>query len=217
MKQDPLMKNRPCIYVIRNSVDNKMYVGKTKCLYRRVGQYLYDFRNLRRDHINCYLLFAMQKHGVDQFSVTAIEYCEIEKLSERELYWMKKLRTTNRKYGYNLRMDSSTGMLTSTDTSAKIRSNLKRQWLSGARSNHAKKMRDKWALNPDRRLAQASQFSRTLTKYSYHVHVGDSVIECNYKELVALGYKNILSTFHRNKSNEGSCKGVFIRRVSVNG
>ena len=41
-------------------------------------------------------------------------------LRERELYWMRKFNSTDRRYGYNLRMDSSTSMIVHEETRKRL-------------------------------------------------------------------------------------------------
>ena len=45
---------------------------------------------------------AMRKYGIDNFSFEVLEECDIERLDEREQYWIAYLDSMNREKGYNL-------------------------------------------------------------------------------------------------------------------
>lgn len=77
------------IYAIISIIDDKIYVGSSiKLKYRFVKHF--NELALNRHHSR-YLQFAYNKHGRSNFIVTVIEYCEIDKLLEREQYWLDKL------------------------------------------------------------------------------------------------------------------------------
>ena len=67
MEADINNKNKICIYCIENTVNGKKYIGKTKCLYKRIHQYLYDYKDQSRNNINEYFLNSLNKHGIDKF------------------------------------------------------------------------------------------------------------------------------------------------------
>lgn len=215
MKPNKFLKNRPGIYGIRNLVNNKIYVGKTKCMYKRCHQYVYDFRERTIGHINDYLYNAMVKNGIDNFEFFPLEFCEIENLQERELSWMTELNSVDRNHGYNLRLDSSTGMIVSKSTSGKISNTLRKQWGDGKRDGHSEKMKEYWCGNTQRRRQQSKLFSKHRTKYEYEVHHPNGQIEnCQYKRLCELGIKNVISNFHKQRTNSTVCKGFRVVRFN---
>lgn len=216
MTPNKFLKERPCIYGIRSLANNKIYIGKTKCIYRRCQQYIYDFNTRAIGHINDYLYNAMKKAGTNNFEMFPIEFCEIEFLSEKEIYWMMTLNSTNRNKGYNIRMDSSTGMITAPETSVKISNNLKSQWAAGMRDGHSKKLKDNWCKNEDRRKLQKEIMRKSLTKYKYLVtNATGEITSCDYQQLVDMGLKNVIATFHKKNSNDVKFKGFNIKRILI--
>lgn len=208
-----LYKDKPMIYAIVNKVNNKVYVGKTKCGYRRCHQYLYDFRERQIGHINDYLYNAMRKVGIDNFEMFPLEFCDLNGIDARELHWMIELDSTNRNKGYNLRMDSSTGMITSSETSDKISNNLKRQWAEGLRDGHSEKLKKSWEGNSKRKKQQSKLMTNIKTKYEYVVTDPEGVTTLvNYQGLVDRGITGALTAFSRYKKNETMCKGYRIIR-----
>lgn len=214
MKPDKELKGRSGIYLIVNVRTGKVYVGKTSCFYRRCSQYIYEIREQRHAHINNYLLAAINKLGVGNFKFVVAEFCDVADISQRELAWMRQLRSTDRDHGYNLRMDSRTGMVAHPETVEKIRGNITRQWADGVRDGHSDKLRDYWADADDRKVNQAEVMRKALTKYHYKVHLPTGCVDVAYKELAELGYaKAAMSAFYKKRHDTVVCKGVTIERV----
>ena len=109
--------NKCGIYCIRNIVNQKVYIGKSKNIYTRICTHISSLRRKTKDE-NRHLINAWEKYGEDKFEYFVLEYLEIneELLKERELFWMKQYDSTNREKGYNLRMDSSTNMIVHEET-----------------------------------------------------------------------------------------------------
>lgn len=86
------------IYCITNLINNKKYIGKT----------IYSIDKRWRQHINdskkntCELrpLYkAMNKYGIDNFTIKELEQCDDQLLSIKEQYWIDKYNTYQN--GYN--------------------------------------------------------------------------------------------------------------------
>lgn len=83
------------IYKITNKVNNKIYIGQTR--------YTVEFRwrqhkNKKTDFGN-HFHDAIRKYGEDNFLVETLEECDVEKLNEREIYYIAKFDSFNN--GYN--------------------------------------------------------------------------------------------------------------------
>lgn len=86
------------IYVITNNVNGKQYVGKTNdTIQNRFKTHIKDSK--RRSYEKRPLYSAMNKYGVECFSVEELEECSPEEAPDREVYWIDKLNTYH--YGYN--------------------------------------------------------------------------------------------------------------------
>lgn len=158
---------------------------------------------------------AMLKYGFDSFSFSIVELCDVSVCAERELYWMDFYDSCNHDKGYNLRRDSSSGMVTHKSTSDKISKRLKKEWSSGIRSEHSDKMKKKWSERD--KSEQSAVMSKALTKYFYKLTNSDGVVQIVvYKQLCELGLKNIISKFHTKKSDVVSYKGYIVERFKIN-
>ena len=105
------------IYGIKNIINNKIYVGKAKNIYKRAQSHIYCLNKKSKDE-NRHLIAAWNKYGSSNFICFIIEKLEINEdlLKEKELYWIQFYKATDRNFGYNLRMDSSTKMIVHEET-----------------------------------------------------------------------------------------------------
>lgn len=86
------------IYVITNNINGKQYVGKTNdSIEKRFKEHISDSRRERCEKRPLYS--AMNKYGVEHFSIEELEECSSEEAPTREAYWIDKLNTYH--YGYN--------------------------------------------------------------------------------------------------------------------
>ena len=84
------------IYVIKNSINEKVYVGQTRNLSQRWSSHRYS---ARKDHRALYV--AMREIGVENFTFELLEECSDEQTaSDQETLWVEKFNSFNS--GYNL-------------------------------------------------------------------------------------------------------------------
>lgn len=84
------------IYIIKNLINNKVYIGQTK-------QTLSNRWSKHKTSNGCPILFkAIQKYGFNNFSISEIERCNKETVNQREQYWIHYYKSTNSKFGYNI-------------------------------------------------------------------------------------------------------------------
>lgn len=217
----------PGIYVIKNSINGKVYVGKSKNCYSRLHQHIYDIKTENRNYNeNPHLLNAVKKYGIDNFECYLVEKIDSnienieEILSEKELNWMKELNSLDPEIGYNLRFDSDGKCYCSEETSKKISERLKSEWKSGVRSNHSNKMKEYWKKSNDRKSNQSKIMSKNKTKYVYDIYKDNILIteSGSYNDLKSLNVDGAcFSYFSRHKTNEyNSQTGYKIIRKLIN-
>lgn len=117
MKLHPSDNHKSGIYCIRNIVNNKVYIGKAKNIYTRIIGHIHNLRVKSKDE-NRHLINAWHKYGEDKFEYFVIEYLEFDEelLKKRELFWILNYDAINPEKGYNLRLDSSTGLIVQDET-----------------------------------------------------------------------------------------------------
>lgn len=74
------------IYKYTNKINGKVYIGQSINIETRYQQHLYD--SSHRADRGSGVDLAIKKYGIDNFDFEIIEECPIEKLDEREIYWI---------------------------------------------------------------------------------------------------------------------------------
>lgn len=76
------------IYKITNKINQKSYIGKTLGTIK--GRFIEHIRDSRKERTEKRPLYsAMNKYGVENFSIEEIEQCSYEVVNERETYWIQ--------------------------------------------------------------------------------------------------------------------------------
>lgn len=94
------------IYQIKNIITNIVYVGSAVNIDKRWKRHVWELNN--QSHSNIYLKRAWNKYGAENFKFEILEIIEdINKLIEREQFWLDWTKAANRKFGYNFRLDAT--------------------------------------------------------------------------------------------------------------
>ena len=94
------------IYLIRNLINNKCYVGKTNStLDKRFRQHYYE--SLKESRGSRPLYRAFQKYGIDNFTISLIETVSTESASKRESFWIDYHKTFGEGYNATLGGDGT--------------------------------------------------------------------------------------------------------------
>lgn len=90
------------IYKTTNIVNGKIYIGKSKSLVEESQLYLGS---------GTLINYAIKKYGITNFTKEIVEdkIETIDKLNERETYWIITLNSTNRNVGYNVTLGGDGG------------------------------------------------------------------------------------------------------------
>lgn len=96
----PFTKKISGIYKIENKINGKIYIGQSVDVYRRLKKHIWEIKSN-----NNILYKALKKYGVENFTYELIEECEINKLDEKEKYYIKKYNSyinAENSNGYNM-------------------------------------------------------------------------------------------------------------------
>jgi group I intron endonuclease len=120
------ISNKSGIYKIQNIINNKVYVGSAINLRKRKNNHLSDLRYNR--HSSSHLQNAFNKYGEKTFKFVVLESVKnIIELEEREIFWIKKLKSHINSNGYNARIfvTDNRNLKHSEETKKKISENRK--------------------------------------------------------------------------------------------
>jgi len=109
------------IYFYKNEINNKMYVGQSRDIQKRI--YVHNFRLSKGIDDSIRLQNSVIKYGLSNFSWGVLEFCSESELDNKEIYWIEHLNTLSPR-GYNLRNGGSYGKH-SKETKQQIRDSTK--------------------------------------------------------------------------------------------
>ena len=174
MKTSKLHESVCGIYCIRNTINQKVYIGKSVNIRQRIYNHIgsLNSKNVKRE--NQHFINAWWKYGSDNFEYFILETLNknqenIENIIKiKELFWMDYYESFNRKKGYNLRRDSSTKMIVHDET--KIKNSISQKLRFSKFTKEEKQQWGKissnfWKNNPEIKENMRQKVSNTHTKY----------------------------------------------------
>jgi len=168
--------NKCGIYLIRNKVNQKVYIGKSINIYTRIKDHITAL-NRKNKNENIHLINSWHKYGKDCFEYEVLEYLERNDniLSEKELYWMVEYDSINRDKGYNLRLDSSTKCILPEETKKRMSEGTKKYYENNPEAR--KKIGDTsskfWKENPEIKQQMAEKVSKAKHKFKIAQYTRD--------------------------------------------
>ena len=92
------------IYIIRNTVNNKVYIGQTRTSIKQ--RWSEHIRHAK--YGNYPINRAIKKYGIDKFYIEILEICSVDKLDEREIFYIDLYKSYNKATGYNVSIGGKT-------------------------------------------------------------------------------------------------------------
>lgn len=92
------------IYIIRNTINSKVYIGQTKTTIEQRWQEHLRHAKYGDQVINR----AMRKYGIDKFYIETLEICTLDVLDYREVFYIDLYDSTNKLKGYNVSIGGKT-------------------------------------------------------------------------------------------------------------
>jgi len=87
------------VYMIKNNLNGKIYIGCSVDIDRRLNTHKYKL--IKGNHPNLHLQQSWNKYGKDAFTFDLIEECNDSILYEREHHYADYYNALNNKVGYN--------------------------------------------------------------------------------------------------------------------
>jgi group I intron endonuclease len=124
---------RQGVYQLFNLDNGKAYIGSAVNIESRFSEHKHYLNSNRHD--NDYLQKSWNKHGANRFELRILEeVLDVANLIVREQYWIDYYKTSDERYGYNIRKiaSSNLGLKHTSETKEKIRKgNLGNNWMIG--------------------------------------------------------------------------------------
>lgn len=79
---DLRLKDESGVYIIKNSIDDRKYIGSTNNFYNRYKDHKGEL--IRKTHVNKFLQNFVDKYGIDVLSFNLLCICKIEHLRYNE-------------------------------------------------------------------------------------------------------------------------------------
>lgn len=91
-----------------------MYIGQTTNFRQRKNDHMSYLK--KGEHRNRWINEAVKQYGYENFAMSVLEECPKEQLDEKEVYWINKLKSYQREYGYNNSMGGKNHVVVSEQT-----------------------------------------------------------------------------------------------------
>lgn len=89
------------IYCFKNKINNKLYIGSSINIFSRKAEHL---RVLKKNkHHSFHFQKSWNKYGENNFEFKIIKVCGKNSLIYQERFYIKKYKSNNRNFGYNIR------------------------------------------------------------------------------------------------------------------
>lgn len=161
--------NKKCgIYLIKNEINNKVYIGKSINIYKRIVSHISKLNKKDVDSENQHFINSWHKYGKNNFSYIILEECDYDKLAEKELYWINVYESLNRNKGYNFRTDTGLGMVPLDSTRKKYSQAQKKRFSNPIEREKQKISQAKfWENNESARKEMSQKISKIKEKYNF--------------------------------------------------
>lgn len=106
------------IYCFRNKKSGKRYIGQSVVMFDRKTHHIWTLNN--GSNGNGHFQNAWNQDGENSFKFSVLEFCPQELLNWREVEWIEKYKTINRKFGYNLLGGGKKSHIVSEETKLKL-------------------------------------------------------------------------------------------------
>lgn len=89
------------IYIIKNNINNKVYIGQSINIHKRIQEHFWKSECSKDVSYNSALHLAIRKYGKEHFYYEILEECDASLLDEREKEYIKQYNSISPN-GYNI-------------------------------------------------------------------------------------------------------------------
>lgn len=177
------------IYIIKNSIDSRVYIGQSINVEKRILEHTYSLHSNK--HSNRKLNNFVTKYGFDKISFELLEKCDKQDLNKLEIKWIEFYNSKNN--GFNCTDGGEDNPMNHEENRKKVSEALL-----------GRKKSDEWIKkiisNRDIEKTKSSRIKSGITKYvyAYDARTGVKLWEC-------YGFNEMAKIFKVNESNIRQC------------
>ena len=157
------MKDTCGIYMIRNKINDKVYIGQSIHIQNRLDGHKRELRKGRHD--SRHLQFAWDKYGEENFEFLSICECRKEKLNEMEQYYILCFESYLGDFGYNTSLGGQSSLMRE-ETRIKIGNSVRGEKNGFYGKHHTEEQKGKWS--EQRSGKNAPAYGRTGEKHPFY-------------------------------------------------
>ena len=157
------MKDTCGIYMIRNKINDKVYIGQSIHIQNRLDGHKRELRKGRHD--SRHLQFAWDKYGEENFEFLSICECKKEKLNEMEQYYILCFESYLGDFGYNTSLGGQSSLMRE-ETRIKIGNSVRGEKNGFYGKHHSEEQKAKWS--EQRSGKNAPSYGRTGEKHPFY-------------------------------------------------
>ena len=157
------MKDICGIYMIRNKINDKVYIGQSIHIQNRLDGHKRELRKGRHD--SRHLQFAWDKYGEENFEFLSICECKKEKLNEMEQYYILCFESYLGDFGYNTSLGGQSSLMRE-ETRIKIGNSVRGEKNGFYGKHHSEEQKAKWS--EQRSGKNAPSYGRTGKKHPFY-------------------------------------------------
>ena len=149
------MYNDSGIYCYQNKVNGKLYIGQTINFKKRYKDFLSKSR-----YSGSYFNKAIDKYGKENFVYSILTHCKVTELNYYEAFYIKRLKTNDPNYGYNL----TTGGDSAFQRTELCKESMRNAWDTERRNEQSNKQKGCSNYNYGHRWSQEQKEKASKTK-----------------------------------------------------
>lgn len=195
------------IYIARNKIDNKIYIGQVRS-HRPSGakrgtreRWYEHVRSAVKKEEKCVLLErAIREVGANNFSVDIITFCHLNEIDDLEKEYIKKYKSYEREFGYNMTFGGKAGFkeITSQMLSIKVKEQWKNPDFREKVSEGVKKASSERWKNPETREKMRKGISETIKRKNGSGDLPEYLYYYKNKG-VLVGYRACINRFNKKR------------------
>lgn len=167
------------IYYIENKVNNKIYVGQSINVHKRINRHKYLLKT--GTHSNIYLQRSFDKHGKNNFDFGVIKLCDVDELNSLESRYIKMFNSVYGQEGYNLTTGGDSNYSYSDATKLRMKVASRERWSDNGQVINASMGKSTMTIDTVERIKTMLYNDMTVEEVSLYCGVSENKVYRIYR------------------------------------